>query len=250
MIKCTDLRVTFGQGTALENPVLKGIDLTVPTGEFVTIIGSNGAGKSTLMNVLSGDTRVDHGSIIIDGKDVTRQGTHKRAQCVSRVFQDPMLGTCASLTLEENLALALKRGMPRGVKPALSTKKRSLFKALLSDLKIGLEERLGDPMGLLSGGQRQAVSLLMATLQPSKVLLLDEHTAALDPKMAKLVLALTQRLVVEHNLTAIMITHSMSQALELGDRTLLMCSGKIIQDLSGDKRKKLKPQDLLGFFEG
>lgn len=250
MIDCSGLQLTFAKGTALEKTVLKGIDLRIETGAFVTIIGNNGAGKSTLMNVLSGDVLVDKGSIIIDCQDVTRHRTHKRAKRVSRVFQDPMLGTCASLTLEDNLALALKRGMSRGLRPALSSKKRALFRALLADLKIGLEDRLQDPMGLLSGGQRQAVSLLMATLQPSKVLLLDEHTAALDPKMAKVVLELTQRLVTEHNLTAVMITHSMSQALALGDRTLLMCDGEIIKDLSGAERSTLKPQDLLGFFEG
>jgi len=248
MIHLKNLHLTFNHGTPLEVEVLRGIHLKVEAGEFVTVIGSNGAGKSTLMNVLSGDLRVDQGHILPDGIDITQQPTHKRAQYVSRVFQDPMLGTCASLTIEENLALAFDRGACRGVGLALKGH-RDYFKERLADLGIGLEKRLKDPMGALSGGQRQAVSLLMATLKPSKVLLLDEHTAALDPKMARVVMDLTERLVAQEERAVFMITHSMTQALDHGTRTLLMHQGQIIKDLTGKERSKLQPMDLHGFFD-
>lgn len=249
MIRLEDIHVTFNRGTPLENEVLKGVNLTVDTGTFATVIGGNGAGKSTLMNVLAGDVRVDSGKIFLDDVDVTRKKTESRALYVSRVFQDPMLGTCATLSIEENLAMAYMRGKRRFLGLALSKKQRSLFKDLLAHLGIGLENRLKDPMGALSGGQRQAVSLLMATMQSSKVLLLDEHTAALDPKMAKLVLELTNRLVNEHKLTALMITHSMVQALEHGDRTIVMHQGQIIKDLTGEERSRMAPSDLLAMFD-
>lgn len=249
MIELENLHVVFGQGTPLEKHVLRGVDLRLDTHEFVTVIGGNGAGKSTLLNAIAGDIPVAHGHIRIDGKDVTQHSTQRRAKEVSRVFQDPMLGTCATLTIEENLALAMGRGRKRSFSFGLNRKRRDHFRTLLADLGLGLENRLRDPMGALSGGQRQAISLLMTTLRPSKVLLLDEHTAALDPKMAKVILALTERLVREYRLTALMITHSMTQALAHGNRTLLLQHGSIVQDLHGDERRGLKAQDLLAFFE-
>lgn len=249
MIELTNIHVTFNRGTPLVNHVLKGINIRVETGEFVTLIGGNGAGKSTLMNILCGNIRADAGKIVLDDMDVTKQGTQKRSALVSRVFQDPMIGTCANLTIEENLAFASKRGLIRGMKQALSAHQRTVFQEHLSHLGIGLEGRLKDPIGALSGGQRQAVSLLMATLRPSKIILLDEHTAALDPKMAKLILKLTQLLVQEHQLTTLMITHSMTQALEMGNRTLLMHHGKIVKDIQGPERQQLKPSDLLALFD-
>lgn len=249
MIELENLHVVFAEGTPLEKHVLRGVNLRIETHEFVSVIGGNGAGKSTLLNAIAGDIPIRHGRVTIDDKDVTAHPTEKRAKDVGRVFQDPMLGTCATLTIEENLALALGRGRFRTFAFALNRTRREHFRMLLADLGLGLENRLKDPMGALSGGQRQAVSLLMTTLRPSKVLLLDEHTAALDPKMAKVILALTDRLVREYRLTAIMITHSMTQALAHGNRTLLLQHGQIVKDLHGPERRELKAQDLLAFFE-
>ncbi len=248
MIALKNIQVYFNRRTPLENHALKDCSLSIATGEFVTVIGGNGAGKSTLLNLLAGDVLANHGRVELDGINVSRLGALQRSCFVSRVFQDPLLGSCAGLSIEENLALASKRGESRGLGLALSAQQRDVFRELLADLKIGLEHRLQDPMGALSGGQRQAVSLVMATLRPSKILLLDEHTAALDPKMAKLILGLTQRLVSERQLTALMITHSMIHALEYGDRTLLMREGRIERDLKGADRKNLKAQDLLEFL--
>lgn len=249
MIKLEDISVTFNRGTPLEKEVLKDLSLTINAGEFVTIIGGNGAGKSTLMNLLAGEVTPCSGKILIDGKDLTKKPTHARASLVSRVFQDPLLGSCSELTIEENLSLAFSRGAARTFGTALNKGKRSIFKDLVGELKIGLEDRLQDPIKALSGGQRQAVSLLMATLKASKLLLLDEHTAALDPAMARKVMELTDLLVERNKLTTLMITHSMTQALEHGSRTLLMHHGKIEKDLSGDKRKALSAKDLLEFFD-
>lgn len=249
MIELKAVEVIFNKKTPLEKRALCGIDLKIEEGEFVSIIGGNGAGKTTLLNVLSGDFGVESGSILIDGKDVTKHSTEKRAKLVSRVFQDPMLGTCSELSIEENLALANKRGRFRGLGMALNQEKRDYFASVLSGLGIGLESRMTDPMKSLSGGQRQAVSLLMSTLLPSKIILLDEHTAALDPKMAERIMELTQRLIIEHKLTALMITHSMHQALDFGSRTLLMQEGHIIQDLHGNERAQLTPADLIKLFK-
>jgi putative ABC transport system ATP-binding protein len=249
MIKITDLHITFNKGTPLANSVLKGVNVHIQSGEFVTLIGGNGAGKSTLMNVLAGSVRPNKGKILLDNFNVTKQSIEKRSKLISRVFQDPMVGTCANLTVEENLALAAKRGLKRGLGLALGTANRISFREHLAHLSIGLENRLKDPVGSLSGGQRQAVSLLMATLRPCKIILLDEHTAALDPKMAKIIIQLTQQLVKEHGLTALMITHSMTQALELGNRTLLMHQGTIARDLTSKERLALKPADLLALFD-
>ncbi|MDV3503877.1 ABC transporter ATP-binding protein [Marinobacter sp. M-5] len=249
MISATDLKLTFGKGTPLENPALRGMSLTVNQGEFVTVIGSNGAGKSTFLNALAGEVMVDSGNIIVDNVDVTKLPTHKRANRVARVFQDPLAGTCEGLSIEENLALAIKRGQRRGLTTAVKKHYMERFRESLSTLKLGLENRLGDKMGLLSGGQRQAVSLLMASLTPSAILLLDEHTAALDPKTAAFVLELTTRIIEEQKLTALMVTHSMKQALEVGDRTVMLHQGEVVFDIEGEDRKGLEVKDLLGLFE-
>lgn len=248
MITLNNISVTFGKGTPLETTVFKDFNLKINPGEFVTVIGGNGAGKSTLMNLISGDVLSDSGSIILDNIAVTKWPTHKRAQLISRVFQDPLFGSYADLTIEENLSLAFSRGKSRTLKMALRSSLREQFRERLSHMALNLENRLTDKMGLLSGGQRQAVSLVMATLRPSKILLLDEHTAALDPKMEGLILELTQRLIQEQKLTALMITHSMFQALEFGTRTLMMLHGKIVHDLNGGERDQLQAKDLVGFF--
>jgi putative ABC transport system ATP-binding protein len=248
MIELKNISVTFGKGTPLEHRVFHQLNLKINTGEFVTVIGGNGAGKSTLMNIISGDLLCDEGHIILDNIDVRHWPTYQRAQLISRVFQDPLLGSYAELTIEENLALAYFRGKCRTLKMALNQNLREVFRNRLANIGIGLEDRLTDKMGLLSGGQRQAVSLVMATLQPSKILLLDEHTASLDPKMERLILELTQRLMKENQLTALMITHSMSQALEFGTRTLVMHQGTIARDLGEAERNTLQATDLIAFF--
>lgn len=249
MMIATDLRLTFNAGTPIENPALRGLSLHINDGEFVTVIGTNGAGKSTFLNTVSGALRPDTGSIVINGTDVTKKPTHKRSHWVARVFQDPMAGSCEALTIEENMALAFKRGDARGLLPALNSKNRELFRDKLAILNLGLENRLTDRMGLLSGGQRQAVSLLMASLQPSKILLLDEHTAALDPKTASFVLELTDKIVNEGRLTTLMVTHSMAQALAHGTRTVMLHQGQVVLDVSGDERRGMNVQDLLDMFE-
>ncbi len=248
MIQIDNLQVWFGRGTPLENHALRGISLEIPQGQFITVIGSNGAGKSTLLNALAGEITVSEGFIRIDGADITHLPPHKRALRVARVFQDPMAGTCENLTIEENLALAIRRGRTRSLRPALRKADIGLFRERLAGLNLGLENRLKDRMGLLSGGQRQAVSLLMATLVPSDVLLLDEHTAALDPKTAAFVIELTRRIVEEQKLTAMMVTHSMRQALDVGDRTLMLHGGQIAFDVSGEERAGLDVPDLLALF--
>lgn len=249
MMTATDLRLTFNKGTPIENPALQGISLNIADGEFVTVIGTNGAGKSTFLNTISGAIRPDSGTVVINGDDVTKMPTHKRSHLVARVFQDPMAGTCEALTIEENMALAFKRGGVRSLSAALNSHNREIFREKLSVLKLGLENRLTDRMGLLSGGQRQAVSLLMASLQPSKILLLDEHTAALDPKTAAFVLELTDKIVQENRLTTMMVTHSMQQALTHGTRTVMLHQGRVVLDVSGEERCGMTVQDLLEMFE-
>jgi putative ABC transport system ATP-binding protein len=249
MLRAEQLHVTFNPGTPIENHVLRGLNLNIPAGQFVTVIGSNGAGKSTFLNAVSGDLPVDTGSIAINGQNVTQLSAWQRAGLVARVFQDPMAGTCEALTIEENLALAHKRGGKRGFGLSLNRGRRELFRDKLSLLQLGLEHRLQDRIGLLSGGQRQAVSLLMASLQPSRILLLDEHTAALDPKTAAFVLALTARIVEENKLTAMMVTHSMRQALDYGQRTVMLHEGQVILDVAGEQRRGLDVPDLLRMFE-
>lgn len=249
MMKADHLRLTFNVGTPIENPALRGMSLHIKDGEFVTVIGSNGAGKSTFLNAIAGDVLVDSGSIQIDGTEVTRVPAYQRAGLVARVFQDPMAGTCEKLSIEENMALAYKRGQSRSLKSALNKTNREWFREKLSILKLGLENRLTDRMGLLSGGQRQAVSLLMASLQPSKILLLDEHTAALDPKTAAFVLDLTEKIIQENHLTTMMVTHSMQQALDHGHRTIMLHQGQVVLDVSGEERKGMSVRDLLDMFE-
>lgn len=249
MIVLDNICVTFNRGTPLEHEGLCDLSLRIKEGEFVTIIGGNGAGKTTLMNLLSGEVAPTVGSILIDNKDVTGFSIEKRSKFFSRVFQDPLVGSCADLTIEENLALAFRRGRRRGFGIALGKKTREYFHDLVAELGLGIENRLQEPMGQLSGGQRQAISLLMATLQPSKILLLDEHTASLDPKMAKKVMAITSQLISTRKLTALMITHSMSQALEYGTRTILMNNGRIEKDIIGRERHAMTPHDLFELFE-
>lgn len=248
MIRLTDLHVTFNRGTAMEKKALRGVTLDIKKGDFVCVIGGNGAGKSTLLNALCGDVLPEKGLISIDDQNVTGLTSWKRASYVARVFQDPMAGTCANLTIEENMALAMGRGEKRTLRLALNKDYREKFRAQLSRLKLGLENRLQDPIGLLSGGQRQAVSLIMAVLKPMKIIALDEHTAALDPKTAAFILELTHEIVEETHLTALMVTHSMQQALELGNRTLMLHEGRVVFDVQGEARKGLTVADLLELF--
>ena len=240
--------VTFNLGTPLETLALRELSLTVSTGQFITVIGSNGAGKSTLLNAIGGNIRLNSGSIIIGDRNVTKWSATERAKLIARVFQNPLLGSCASLTVEENLALAARRGRKRGLQFALTKTRRREFRDRLSSLGLGLENRLGDRMGLLSGGQRQAVSLLMSALAPTQILLLDEHTAALDPKTADFVLQLTNTIVRDYQLTTMMVTHSMNQALMMGDRTIMLHEGRIIFDCAGEMRSGLQVSDLLEQF--
>ena len=249
MLSAQDLRLTFNPGTPIETKALRGLSLEIPTGQFVTVIGSNGAGKSTFLNSVSGDQSVDSGTIKIDGLDVTKMPVWARSERVARVFQDPMAGTCEDLTIEENMALAQCRGSFRKLTRAVKTEMRALFRDRLAMLGLGLENRLTDRIGLLSGGQRQAISLLMAALQPSRILLLDEHTAALDPRTADFVLRLTERIVAESQLTTMMVTHSMRQALDVGERTVMLHQGQVVLDVSGEERKRLDVPDLLQMFE-
>lgn len=249
MLSAQHLEITFNPGTPIETRALRGMSLDIPAGQFVTVIGSNGAGKSTFLNAISGDQTVDSGRIAIDGVDVTRMPVWTRAERVARVFQDPMAGTCEDLTIEENMALAQRRGSFRNLGRAVKGSMREGFRERLATLGLGLENRLTDRIGLLSGGQRQAVSLLMAALQPSRILLLDEHTAALDPRTADFVLRLTERIVAEQQLTTMMVTHSMRQALDVGDRTVMLHQGQVVLDVSGEERKRLDVPDLLQMFE-
>ncbi|MDF2153893.1 ABC transporter ATP-binding protein [Vibrio sp. CAU 1672] len=248
MIQLNDIQVTFNPGTVLENKALTGVSLEVPQHQFLTVIGSNGAGKSTLLGAVTGETSMVGGSVIIAGQDVTRQTVAQRASQCARVFQDPLAGTCGDLTIEENMALAYMRGKRRGWRLALSSQRRKLFQERISILGLGLEDRLGDNIGLLSGGQRQAVSLVMATLSESKLLLLDEHTAALDPRMAAFIIELTKRIVKEFNLTVMMVTHSMKDALACGDRTVMLHQGEIVLDVAGEQRESMQVSDLLEMF--
>ncbi|MGC9403839.1 ABC transporter ATP-binding protein [Vibrio genomosp. F10] len=248
MIRLEDIQVTFNPGTILENRALRGVNLEVPEHQFLTVIGSNGAGKSTLLGAVTGETPMVGGRVIIDELDVTKKTVDQRAKQCARVFQDPLAGTCADLTIEENMALAYMRGKRRGWNLSLSSNRRKLFQERISILGLGLEDRLSDHIGLLSGGQRQAVSLVMATLSDSKLLLLDEHTAALDPRMAAFVIDLTKTIVREFNLTVMMVTHSMKDALACGDRTVMLHQGEIVLDVSGEQRANMKVPDLLEMF--
>lgn len=249
MIQFNNVKLTFNKGTPLEALAIKSLDLKIHAGDFITVIGSNGAGKSTLLNLLAGDYLPDEGKITIDGQDVTSYASHKRANLVARVFQDPLAGTCSELSVEENLALASRRGADRSFKAALNTKIREDYRAQIRRLGLGLENRLEDPIGALSGGQRQALSLFMAVMRPTRILLLDEHTAALDPKTSEFVLDLTKTIIAERNITALMVTHSMHHAHAMGNRTLMLDEGHIVLDISGSERSGLNVKDLLNLFE-
>ncbi len=249
MLKVNGLYKTFNPGTVNEKKALNGIDLTLNEGDFVTVIGGNGAGKSTLLNMITGVFPVDCGSIIIDGKDVTKLAEYKRAKYLGRVFQDPMTGTAADMQIEENLALAARRGETRTLRNGITKKEREEFKELLKKLDLGLENRLSAKVGLLSGGQRQALTLLMATLKKPKLLLLDEHTAALDPQTAAKVLKITDELVNSEKITTLMITHNMKDAIRMGNRLIMMYNGRIVYDVSGEEKSKLQVSDLLALFE-
>ena len=249
MIEIRHVSKTFNKGTINEKRALDDLNLKLNEGDFVTIIGGNGAGKSTMLNAVAGTFPVDCGQIVIDGADITMEPEHKRAKYIGRVFQDPMKGTCAGMQIEENMALAQKRGMSRTLRWQLHPSDRQFFKTQLARLGLGLENRLSDKVGLLSGGQRQAVTLLMATLQKPKLLLLDEHTAALDPATAAKVLALTREIVEGGHLTSLMVTHNMRDAIEIGNRLIMMNAGHIIYDVSGEEKKRLTVEDLLHKFE-
>lgn len=249
MLSIRHLMKTFNPKTPLENTVLQGVDLHLDASEFVCVIGSNGAGKSTLLNSIAGEITPDAGEIWLNGKNITQIPPHLRAGDIARVFQDPLLGTCANLTIEENLSLAIKRGKKRGLTPAVKSRYLATFQQALAKLGLGLEHRLNDKMGLLSGGQRQAVSLMMASLALPNILLLDEHTASLDPKTAAFVLKLTQEIIEQQQLTALMVTHSMQQALHIGTRTIMLHQGRVIFDVKGEERAKLTVADLLQKFE-
>ena len=249
MLSLKQISKTFNAGTVNEKKALNGLDLHLQEGDFVTVIGGNGAGKSTMLNAIAGTWLVDEGSIVIDGIDVTRLSEHKRAKYLGRVFQDPMTGTAASMQIEENLALAARRGKSRTLRIGITAKEREEYRQQLKILELGLENRLTTSVGLLSGGQRQALTLLMATLQKPKLLLLDEHTAALDPKTAAKVLEVTDKIVGRDNLTTIMITHNMKDAIAHGNRLVMMHEGHIIYDVAGEEKKNLTVADLLKKFE-
>ena len=249
MLEVKGVFKTFNPGTINEKRALNGINLTLNEGDFVTVIGGNGAGKSTLLNMVAGVYPVDCGTIKIDGIDVTRLAEYKRAKYLGRVFQDPMNGTAANMQIDENLALANRRGTFRSLKPGITKKERESYKELLKTLDLGLETRLTSKVGLLSGGQRQALTLLMATLKKPKLLLLDEHTAALDPKTAAKVLEITEDIVSKNNLTTIMVTHNMTDAIKTGNRLIMMNNGRIVFDVSGEEKKNLTTADLLQKFK-
>ena len=249
MLEIQNVSKTFNAGTVNQKTALNGLNLKLNEGDFVTVIGGNGAGKSTMLNAVAGVWPVDEGKIIIDGVDVTRLSEHQRAAYIGRVFQDPMTGTAATMQIEENLALAARRGKPRTLRIGITKAEREQYRELLKTLDLGLEDRLTARVGLLSGGQRQALTLLMATMNKPKLLLLDEHTAALDPGTAEKVLTLTKRIVAEGNITCLMVTHNMSQALELGTRTLMMADGGIVLDVSGPERAGMTVEDLIARFK-
>ena len=248
MLDVNNIYKTFNPGTVNQKTALNGVSLHLAPGDFVTVIGGNGAGKSTLLNAVAGVWRVDSGTISIDGVDLTHMPEHKRARYIGRVFQDPMMGTAATMQIEENLALAARRGKARTLRPGITKADREEYIERLKILDLGLEDRLTSKVGLLSGGQRQALTLLMASLQKPKLLLLDEHTAALDPKTAAKVLDATEKIVTRDNLTTLMITHNMKDAIQHGNRLIMMYNGHIVIDVSGEEKKKLTVPQLLELF--
>ncbi len=248
MLELKNICKTFNPGTINAKVALNHLNLTLKDGDFCTVIGGNGAGKSTMLNAVAGVFTVDSGSIVIDGQDVTRLPEHKRASLLGRVFQDPMMGTAPTMQIEENLALAARRGQRRGLKWGITAVERADYKELLRSLDLGLEDRMTAKVGLLSGGQRPALTLLMAALKRPKLLLLDEHTAALDPKTAAKVLTLSDQIVEENGLTTLMITHNMKDAIQHGNRLIMMDAGRVVVDISGEEKKKLTVPDLLALF--
>lgn len=249
MLRVENVFKTFFPGTVNEKRALQGVNLHLKPGDFATVIGGNGAGKSTTLNAIAGVFSIDSGKIIIDGEDLSKKPEHKRAKYIGRVFQDPMLGTAAGMMIEENLALAARRGKTPGLSWSFNSEQHEIFYELLKELDLGLEDRMTAKVGLLSGGQRQALTLLMATLKKPKLLLLDEHTAALDPKTAEKVLGLTDKIVKRDNLTTLMITHNMRDALRFGNRLIMLHNGRVIIDVQGEEKKNLAIPDLLAMFE-
>ena len=248
MLKIENIFKTFNAGTVNEKVALQGLNLHLKEGDFVTVIGGNGAGKSTMLNAITGVFGIDSGKVLIDGEDVTHLPEYKRAKFIGRVFQDPMMGTAATMQIEENLALAARRGKPRTLRIGITKAEREEYREKLKILGLGLEDRMTSKVGLLSGGQRQALTLLMATLQKPKLLLLDEHTAALDPKTASKVLDATQKIVEKDHLTTLMITHNMRDAIAYGNRLIMMYNGHIVVDVSGEEKKNLTVEQLLNLF--
>jgi putative tryptophan/tyrosine transport system ATP-binding protein len=249
MLKIENIHKTFNPGTANEVRALQGVTIEIDEGSFVCVLGTNGSGKSTTLNAVAGTFLVDSGSISLDGVDITKLGEHKRARFIGRVFQNPFSGTAPNMSIQENLALAFKRGKSRGIGWGLPKVLVENFKDIVKPLNMGLEDRLDNPIGKLSGGQRQALTLLMATALKPKLLLLDEHTAALDPKTANKVIQLTEQIVSRDKLTTLMVTHSMQQAVNLGDRIIMMHQGRVAYDIKGDEKKRLKVNDLLALFD-
>lgn len=249
MLQIKDVHKTFNKGTINEKKALNGVQLHLRPGDFVTIIGGNGAGKSTMLNMVAGVYPIDRGTIILNGKDISDLPEYKRAYMLGRVFQDPMRGTAADMQIEENMAMAYRRGKRRGLGWGITRAEKKIFKEKLAMLDLGLEDRMTSKVGLLSGGQRQALTLLMATLKKPSLLLLDEHTAALDPKTAKKVLDITQKIVERDSLTTLMVTHNMKDAINIGNRLIMMNNGKVIYDVAGEEKKNLKVADLLKKFE-
>ena len=248
MLKIRDVYKTFNRGTVNEKVAINGLDLTLEDGDFVTVIGGNGAGKSTMLNLIAGVFPVDSGKIILNGLNLNGLPEHKRARFLGRVFQDPMRGTAATMGIEENLALAYRRGKRRGLGHGITGEEREMYREKLKSLDLGLEDRLTSKVGLLSGGQRQALTLLMATLQKPDLLLLDEHTAALDPKTADKVLQLTEEIVARDHLTTLMVTHIMKNAIQYGNRLIMMDAGRVVVDIRGEEKKNLSVRDLLEKF--
>ena len=248
MLQLTNITKTFNPGTITEKRALRGIDLQIEDGDFITVIGGNGAGKSTLLNLIAGVHYTDTGSIVLDGKDLTGKPEYVRAKYLGRVFQDPMMGTAANMSIEENLAMAMRRGKRRGLAWHIKNEERDLYREKLALLDLGLDKRMQAKVGLLSGGQRQALTLLMSCLQKPKLLLLDEHTAALDPKTAKKVLELTEEFVTQDKLTTFMVTHNMKDAIRYGNRLIMMMDGKVVYDVRGEEKKNLTVEDLLAKF--
>lgn len=249
MLKLDNIHKTFNPGTINEKIALNGVNLTLNEGDFVTVIGGNGAGKSTTLNAIAGVWPIDSGKIYIGGDDVTKLSEHKRAKYLGRVFQDPMTGTATTMSIEENMAIAARRGEKRGLSWGITHQERDTYREMLKTLDLGLEDRLTSKVGLLSGGQRQAITLLMASIKKPKLLLLDEHTAALDPKTAAKVLEISDKIIAENHLTAMMVTHNMKDAIVHGNHLIMMHEGKVILNISGEEKKKLTVEDLLHQFE-